>query len=290
MGHKLSSAVSSFELSKYLSLEMEGQDSAILNVAPYDGHTEGSLVFSKGVPDGHARIVIVPESARGEPIPTGGCYIYSSNPRLDFIRALDYLARDIGFQTYAFDSIIHPSASIGRNVVIEEQGCVIEEGVVIEHNVVIQKGTRIGKHSRVRVGSSVGGEGFGFERLADGTPVRFVHLGGVLIGEYVEIGALNSIVRGALSDTIIGDRVKTDNLVHIAHNCEIQDGALITACAEISGGVKVGKNAWIGPNACIIQKVKIGEGAFVGIGAVVTKNVEAECVYAGNPARLLRKI
>lgn len=290
MGYQLNHAVSSYELSKYLSLEMQGQDSAILNIAPYSSQTEGSLSFSKNAPEAQGRIVIVPESAKGKEGPTEGCYLYSSNPRLDFIRALDYLDRNIGFQTYSFDSIIHPSASIGRNVVIDEQGCIIEEGVVIEHNVVIEKGSRIGKNSRIRVGSLIGGDGFGFERLADGTPIRFVHLGGVVIGEHVEIGAFNAIVRGTLSDTTIGNHVKTDNLVHIAHNCEIREGALIIACAEISGGVTVGKNAWVGPNASIIQKVQIGEGALVGIGAVVTKDVDAGSVYAGNPARLLRKI
>ena len=104
--------------------------------------------------------------------------------------------------------------------------------------------------------------------------LRFIHLGGVKIGNEVEIGALNSIARGTLNDTIIENGVKTDNLVHIAHNCYIGCNSLITACVELSGGVIVGKNVWIGPNSSVLEKIKIGDNAFIGIGSVVTKDVD----------------
>ena len=84
--------------------------------------------------------------------------------------------------------------------------------------------------------------------------------------------------------------MKIDNLVHVAHNCLIKDGAFIIACAELSGGVVVGKNAWIAPNSCTHQKVTIGESSLVGLGAVVTKDVPDKCVYAGNPAKKIRSI
>ena len=111
-----------------------------------------------------------------------------------------------------------------------------------------------------------------------------------MIGDYVEIGALNSIARGTLSDTVIESGVKTDNLVHIAHNCHIGSGCLLTACAELSGGVHLGENVWIGPNSSFKQKVIIGSGSLIGLGAVVTKNVEKNCVVAGHPAKKLRDL
>jgi len=89
----------------------------------------------------------------------------------------------------------------------------------------------------------------------------------VIIGDNVEIGSLNAIARGTLEDTVIGDNVKTDDHVFIAHNVEVGDNTLIIAGAEVSGGVK------------------IGDGAVVGMGAVVTKSVKAGAVVMGNPAR-----
>ena len=80
-----------------------------------------------------------------------------------------------------------------NNVVIEN-GCIIGENSIIEHNVVIQKGTTIGKNSRIRTNSSIGGDGFGFER-SDENIIRFPHLGGVIIGDNVEIGANNTVNR-----------------------------------------------------------------------------------------------
>jgi UDP-3-O-[3-hydroxymyristoyl] glucosamine N-acyltransferase len=177
----------------------------------------------------------------------------------------------------------------GSNVVIEN-GCVVGAGSIIEHNVVLHAGTRIGKNSRIRSCSSIGGDGFGFERMEDGTPLRFPHLGGVLIGNNVEIGALNSIARGTLSDTVIMDYVKTDNLVHVAHNCVIDEGCLITACAELSGGVTLGKRVWIGPNVAMMQKISVGDDALIGLGAVVTKSVQSKTIVAGNPAKVIREI
>jgi len=199
------------------------------------------------------------------------------------------LVNNIGFSTYEFESKIHESSILGLNVVIES-GCIICENVIIEANTVIHSRTTIGANTRIRSCSSIGGDGFGFERLPDGTPLRFPHLGGVTIGENVEIGALNSVSRGTLSNTLIDTQVKTDNLVHIAHNCHVKKGAFLTACAELSGGVEVGEFAWVAPNVSVMQKAKIGDGAIVGLGAVITKNVPSRTVFAGNPARKLKDI
>lgn len=284
MGYQLKAPVCVSKLCLVLNLNYSGRDALITNVSELSTATEGSLTFSKDIAEGSQAICIASKVSEG----FTGTLIFSAAPRLDFVRALEYIADEIGFSNFDFESEVHPSVIVGKNVVIE-RGCRIEKNVIIEHNVVIQRGTTIGESSRIRANSSIGGDGFGFERLPDGRPIRFPHLGGVVIGSNVEIGALNSVVRGTLSDTVIEDYVKTDNLVHIAHNCCIQHGAFLTACAELSGGVKVGRDAWIGPNASVIQKVNIGQGALVGIGAVVTKDVEEFSVFAGNPARRLPK-
>lgn len=290
MGFKLKQPIFLKELLSKNNLNyFEVEDFLITNIAPFDELNEGSFSFTKTTPniafDSCAFASIKPENNN-----ENKCrYIVSKNPRLDFIKILDYLVKNIGFSHFDFDSEIHPSVIMGQNVVVE-RGCKIAENVVLEHNVVIQSGTTIGKNSRIRVNSSIGGDGFGFERLEDGSPIRFQHLGGVEIGEDVEIGSLNSVMRGTLSSTIVQNNVKTDNLVHIAHNCFIGKGTFITACAEFSGGVIVGKNVWIGPNSSLMQKIHIGDNALIGLGAVVTKDVPAGKIYAGNPARYIKDV
>ena len=289
MGYKLDRSIYLSELCDVLNLEFKGLDIEIFGVSQSNEVSTNELSFSydgSQVSDGSAFIVGY------EPISTKKCkfgYVVSKNPRLDFIRTLNYLNINNKFSTWDFDAIIHPSVIIGENVVIE-RGCVIGENSIIEHNVVIQSGTRIGKECRIRVSAFLGGDGFGFERDESGVAVRFPHIGGLLLGDNVEVGAGCSIAKGSLSDTIVESHVKIDNLVHIAHNCIVKRGVIITACAELSGGVIVGENAWLAPNSCINQKISIGAEAIVGLGAVVTKNVDPRSVVAGNPARKLREL
>lgn len=290
MGYRLKKTIRASELAMELNLELLGRDVSISEVATLRAVSSGSLTFSTGTLDvGELSdcVIIMPSGSEGAK--QYMAHLVSDNPRLDFIRALDFLMHNIGFAIYLEEPVVHPTVRIGRNVVIEN-GCVVGEGAVIEHNVVLHAGTRVGINTRIRSCASIGGDGFGFERLADGTPLRFPHLGGVLIGSNVEIGALNSIARGTLGDTVISDFVKTDNLVHIAHNCHVGKGVFITACAELSGGVRIGENSWIGPNSSFMQKTEVGDNALIGLGAVVTKNVPSFAVYAGNPARKIRDV
>ncbi|MFP2770636.1 UDP-3-O-(3-hydroxymyristoyl)glucosamine N-acyltransferase [Oceanisphaera sp. KMM 10153] len=289
MGYKLKKPVQLSYLASRLSLQWTGFDVLIEGVAASSNVESSEITFSKNMPDKiHGAVVITPMQPNYDKADSNG-FIIAENSRLAFIKALTFLGNEIGFSTWDAPAEIDPSAKIGQNVVIEN-GCVIGANSIIEHNVVLHVGTRIGKNSRIRSCSSIGGDGFGFERLDDGTPLRFPHLGGVLIGDAVEIGALNSIARGTLSDTIIRDHVKTDNLVHIAHNCFIDDGTLVAACAELSGGVRLGKRVWIGPNVAMMQKITVGDDALIGLGAVVTKNVPKSTVVAGNPAKKIREL
>lgn len=290
MGYELNKKASLHEVLAYLNIEYANlSDIAISNIAKQDDVVNGSLSFTKSFSGDDVEAVFFVPLDFEEPLSSKALYIKVNNPRLTFIRALDYLVNTIGFSHLNKPAQIHPSVKIGQNVVVEN-GCIIGEGAILEHNVVIQAGTKIGKFTRVRTNASIGGDGFGFEHLDNGEVIRFPHLGGVVIGDYVEVGANTCIARGTLSDTIIKDYVKIDNLVHIAHNCIIEEGVFITACAELSGGVHVGKNAWIAPNASVVQKLEIGANSLVGIGAVVTKSVKENAVHAGNPARFIRNI
>lgn len=215
------------------------------------------------------------------------------NPRLSYAKLMTAALERVSVQ---YRYINRNGAFIADDAVIGE-GTIIEPGAFVDHSVVIGSNVRIhtgaairsfseiGDNTIIRENAVIGGAGFGFERDVDGTPIRLPHLGGVQIGRNVEIGVFTAVCAGTIDPTVIEDDVKVDNLVHIAHNCVVEKGAMVIACAELSGSVRVGQRSWVGPNASVIESRRIGEGATVGIGAVVIKDVGPGAIMAGNPAK-----
>ena len=222
-------------------------------------------------------------------------YVEVDNPRLIFAKLMNL------FMLKKYTSGIHPSAiidnnaKIGRNVAIGPN-CFIDKNVSIGDDTTIMQGVSIS--SNVNIGSDcfiksntvIGEDGFGVETDLDGKLIDIPHIGGVVIKNNVRIGALNTVVAGTISPTIIDDYVKTDDHVHIAHNVKIGKSTKITASVMIAGSVTIGEKVWIGPNASIIDNISIGSKSFIGLGAVVTKSVTNNVLVAGNPARVLKKI
>ena len=190
-------------------------------------------------------------------------------------------------------AIVDGKAIIGKDVYIGSYciigKCVIGDGCCFDSNIRIYDGVEIGNYCSVKAGAVLGGAGFGFERDFEGNLFHFPQIGGLVIGNHVEIGANTCIDRGALSDTVIGDYTKINNLCHIAHNNMIGKNVVIAGCVNISGSNVIEDNVWIAPNSSIRGWVKVGEGATVGMGAVVTKNIPEHETWVGNPARKLEK-
>ncbi|GER19499.1 UDP-3-O-(3-hydroxymyristoyl)glucosamine N-acyltransferase [Variovorax boronicumulans] len=288
MGHQLKKPLSARVLAEELDLVWVGRDIAITQVKPLSEVREGAICFTKIAPDKFLEtpaVLIAPPGTE----PGAGAVIEALNPRLTFARALHFIAANPGFlepsspAVIASDAVISSTAVIGRDVRIGAR-------TVVGHHVVIADGVVIGVDCHIKSHAVIGEPGFGFEPDENGIPLRILHLGGVVIGDRVEIGSFNTVCRATLGSTIVESDSKFDDHVHIAHNCRIRRGAMITACSEVSGGVDVGEFAWIGPNTSIIQKVNIGSRAFVGIGSTVTKSVPEGVVVAGNPARALRRV
>ncbi len=183
---------------------------------------------------------------------------------------------------------------VGKNVYIGhhsfvDKDVIIDDNVVIMHNCVIQGKVAIGANSTVESGAMIGVCGFGHYKTEQNNPVCVPHLGGVIIGKHVHIGAGTAIARGCLSDTIISDYVKCDNLVHIAHNVVIGERTMIAACSEISGSSTIGNDVWIAPGTTVINGVNIGNGVYTGLSANVLKDVPDHALIYGNPGRIKEK-
>ena len=134
----------------------------------------------------------------------------------------------------------------------------------------------------------VGADGFGYSFRDPSNPQQLAHLGGVEIGDDVDIGGGTVVVAGTIDPTQIGAASKIDALVLVGHNVEI--GRSVTVCggAVIGGSASIKENVWVSPGAVIRPKLAIGAQAVIGLGAVVMKPVGSKETVMGDPASEIR--
>jgi UDP-3-O-[3-hydroxymyristoyl] glucosamine N-acyltransferase len=220
-------------------------------------------------------------------------WIVVENPRRAFMLVLRNFFIKKNKPSVSSGAVIHSSVTvpanctIGHGVVIEE-GCVIGNEVSIGHNSVILQDTIIEDGVKIGSNCTIGGVGFGYEQSEEGQYELIPHIGNVRICKGAEIGNNTAIDRGVIGTTLIGENVKIDNLVHIAHGVQIGANSLVIAHAMIAGSAELGKNVWISPCASVLQKVKIGDNSIVGMGSVVLKDVPENKVAVGTPAKIIR--
>ena len=199
----------------------------------------------------------------------------------------------------AEDAQVPPSVSIGPNCVIGS-GVVLGEntqlyaGVIVENNthigancilfanVVIYANVSMGDNVTIHSGAVIGADGFGFAPKPTGWE-KIYQLGGVKIGNNVEIGSLTSIDCGAIEDTIIEDNVIIDNHVHIGHNCFVGERSAIAGCSGIAGSTHIGRGCLIGGAVFMNGHIKIADGSTIAGGSVVAQGTDKAGVYASIP-------
>lgn len=176
------------------------------------------------------------------------------------------------------------SVQVGANVYLGP-GCVLESGVQVgEHsrihsNVTIQHDCIIGKRAIIHPGVVIGGDGFG-QANDKGVWLKVPQLGRVVIGDDVEIGANTAIDRGAIEDTVIGDNVKLDNLIQVAHNVHIGAHTVVAAAAAIAGSAHIGKHCTIAGLAGIAGHIEIADNVTITAMSLVTHSVKEAGVYS----------
>jgi UDP-3-O-[3-hydroxymyristoyl] glucosamine N-acyltransferase len=173
---------------------------------------------------------------------------------------------------------IFPNVFIGDNVVVGNN-TIIHPGVKIYH------GCIIGNNVVIHAGTVVGGDGFGFAPLPDGTFRKVPQIGNVIIEDNVEIGANTTIDRGTIGSTLIKAGAKIDNLVQIAHNVEVGNNTVIAAQSGISGSTKIGKNVMIGGQVGIVGHIQIADGSKINAQSGVSKSIKTpNTAITGSPA------
>jgi UDP-3-O-[3-hydroxymyristoyl] glucosamine N-acyltransferase len=179
--------------------------------------------------------------------------------------------------------VIEAGVQIGANTRIGAAcvigaGCVIGPDSRIFPKVTLYADTQIGARVRIHSGAVIGSDGFG-NALEDGHWLKIPQIGRVIVGDDCEIGANTCIDRGALADTVIGNGVRLDNLIHIAHNCVIGDDTAMAACVGIAGSTTIGQRCQIGGAAMIIGHLTLGDEVMVSAGTFIGKSLPQPGVY-----------
>ena len=164
---------------------------------------------------------------------------------------------------------IGSNTSIGDNVIIGDN-TIIHSNVSIENNVII------GIDCVLFSGSRIGTDGFGYAPDEDGSWSKIPQTGTVIIEDNVHIGANTTIDCGAIDNTIIKTGVKIDNLVHIAHNCEIGENTIIAAMAGFAGSTKIGKGCMIGGGARIAPNITIADKTVISPTTAIGRSIKKE--------------
>lgn len=173
---------------------------------------------------------------------------------------------------------IYPGAFIGNNVTIADS-CIIYPGVKIYHDCVL------GNNVTIHAGSVIGGDGFGFAPMADGTFKKIPQIGNVILEDYVEVGANATIDRATMGSTVIKSGAKLDNLIQVGHNAEIGSNTVVAAQAGVSGSTKVGSNVMIGGQAGIVGHITIADGSRINAQSGVSKSIkQPNTTVTGSPA------
>ncbi len=171
---------------------------------------------------------------------------------------------------------LYPGAVVGRH-------CRLGDDVTLYPNAVLYDGTILGHRVIVHANAVLGADGFGY-RLQNGRHAKVPQLGHVEVGDDVEIGSCTTIDRGTFQATRIGDGTKIDNLVQVAHNCQIGRHNLFVSQMGIAGSSSTGDYVVIAGQVGVVDHVKIGDRAIIGAKAGVTKEVAPGERMLGAPA------
>lgn len=296
-------------LAERLGVRLAGDgDCRISGVAPLDQAVEGQIAFltspryRQHLSSTGASAVILNEALLAD------CPVHAlvtDNPHLVYARVARLLfplpeVRGGVHPRAVVDpaATLDPSAWVGPGAVIEADArvdarvfigpnCVIGaaarigEDSRLEANVTICHGVEIGRRVQIQPGAVVGADGFGLAN-DQGVWERVPQLGGVRVGDDVEIGANTTVDRGALQDTVLERGAKLDNLIQIAHNVEIGEHSALAACVGIAGSTRVGRHCTLGGGVGLAGHLEFADNVHFSGMSLVTRSFSEPGYYSGN--------
>jgi UDP-3-O-[3-hydroxymyristoyl] glucosamine N-acyltransferase len=299
------------QLAELVQAELYGDGALVIRAArPLSEAEPGSITFIEDEKHAHqlegcqASAVVAPKG-----LPANGLSVLRvPDPLAAFVAIVRHLHGRADPPVHGIDRLawVHPTARIGDDCSVYPFACVgeastlgarcrVHSGVVVGRfchignevtlypGAVLYDGTVLGDRVIVHANAVLGADGFGY-RLQGGRHVKVPQLGHVEIGADVEIGACTTIDRGTFQATRVGDGTKIDNLVMVAHNCQIGRHNLFVSQMGIAGSSSTGDYVVIAGQAGIVNHVRIGDRAIVGAQAGVTKEVPAGHRVLGSPA------
>lgn len=298
------------ELAEYVGGTVRGDGTVLIHgLAPLEGATPDKITFlanpkyAAKVADTQAGGVLM--APGGESY--GRNVIELANPYLGFAKLLTLFYTQphpdlgvlpeavIGTNVTLGDGIsIYPGAVIGNNVTIGDRvviypGAVVYDGVVIgddsviHANAVVRERCRLGKRCKLQPGAVIGSDGFGY--APDGASYYPIpQIGIVILEDDVEIGANATVDRAALEVTLIKRGTKLDNLVQVAHNCQIGEDCMIVSQVGIAGSSKIGNHVTLAGQVGVVGHVSIGDNVIVGAQGGVPGSLAGNAYYSGSPA------
>ena len=171
-------------------------------------------------------------------------------------------------------AVIGDGTQIYPHTVIGE-GVTIGDNCLLYPNITVYQGCKIGKNVTIHAGSVIGADGFGFAPNAEGYD-KIPQIGIVVIEDDVEIGANTCVDRSTMGQTTIHKGVKLDNLIQVAHNCEIGENTVMSAQVGLAGSTKIGSWCMVGGQAGFAGHIQVADKTFVGAQCGVISNTKGD--------------
>jgi UDP-3-O-[3-hydroxymyristoyl] glucosamine N-acyltransferase len=296
------------KLSKIASLigaEFQGEDIEISSMNTLKDATKSELSFiankkyAKDLISSHAAAIIVDESAK-EFVPKGCVALIVEHTYWQMALLSKEFAPAIedfeGAEPLVGEgTIVAPTAYLAKGCVIGKNckimpgvyigsGCVIGDNTLLYPNVVVYRDCKVGSDCVIHASTAIGSDGFGFASNRLGEHKKIYHNGNVVVGDDVEIGACTTIDRAVFGTTHIKSGSRLDNLIQVAHNCEIGEGSVVAAQTGFAGSSKIGRNNVFGAQSGVAGHLEIAPFNTFAARTGVTKTIkESGKVFAGFP-------
>ena len=273
------------QIADFIGGRVEGNENAVVSTfAKIEEGQEGAITFLSNpkytpyIYETKASIVLINEDVELEK-PVSATLIRVKNAYECVAKLLQMYAASLpkktGIHPLAF---VAESAQIGKDVYIGPftyvgESVKIGDGSMIYPNVTIYDGCQIGKNVTIHAGSVIGADGFGFAPNTEGYE-KIPQLGIVIIEDDVEIGANTCIDRSTMGQTVIHKGVKLDNLIQVAHNCEIGENTVMSAQVGMAGSTKIGAWCMVGGQAGFAGHIHVADKTMVGAQCGVISNTK----------------